>query len=288
MHRVNMSLKIVLFLLLGLLTLFSQRLTQVLTEKEHAPTNVIALDSHETPDDKPSILGIFFVPTPTIFIPTPTVPTFSTPKSSYRIAIIGDSMVDTMGERLEYLEHALKARYPRTQFELYNYGRGSETVAHGLARLNNHFSNNDRRYDPITSIHPDIIIVGSFAYNPYFPPNAAQHHQDLLNLVERMKQITPAVYQPLRTGFGTGPNGVNWDANTAYSHTGFMLEQIDSAKQVARELNIPLIDTFSPSVIKEDGSGRADLIATDDRIHPSVKGHEFMAELIAKKLVFGK
>lgn len=286
-----MSLKIVLFLLLGLLTLFSQRLTQVLTEKEHVPTNVIALDSRETSDDKPSILGIFFIPTPTLYIPTPTIQTYSTPKSSYRIAVIGDSMVDTMGERMEYLEHALKARYPRTQFELYNYGRGSERVSDGLKRIDNHFANNDRRYDPLTSIHPDIIIVGSFAYNPYFPPNASQHHQDLLTLVERMKQITPAVYQlieiaPLRTGFGTGPNGVNWDANTAYSHTGFILEQIDSAKQVAKELNIPLIDAFSPSVTKADGSGRSDLISTDDRIHPSVAGHQFMAEIIAKKLVF--
>ncbi|KXK08778.1 MAG: GDSL-like Lipase/Acylhydrolase [Microgenomates bacterium OLB22] len=277
-------------MLLGLLTLFSQRLAHDFTEKAQVPTSIIALETNST-EDKPSVLGIFFIPTPTLYVPIPTIPTFTTPKSSYRIAIIGDSMVDTMGERMEYLEAALKARYPRTQFELYNYGRGSERVADGLKRIDNHFANNDRRFDPLSSIHPDIIIVGSFAYNPYFPPNRDQHHQDLLTLNERMKQITPEVYQlieiaPMRNGFGMGPQGVNWDPTTAYTHTGFILEQIESAKQVAHETNTPLIDVFTPSVTKDDGSGRSDLVSTADHIHPSVAGHQFMAEIIAKKIVF--
>jgi len=48
-------------------------------------------------------------PTPYPLIPTPYP--LNPAKSLYTIAIIGDSMVDTMGEVLEYLDSALKKKY---------------------------------------------------------------------------------------------------------------------------------------------------------------------------------
>ena len=79
-------------------------------------------------------------------------------KSTYTIALFGDSMIDTMGENLDYLDKALKAKYPQTNFQLYNYGIGSQNVEEGLARFENNFSYQSRNYPPIGQIKPDVII----------------------------------------------------------------------------------------------------------------------------------
>ena len=49
-------------------------------------------------------------------------------KQEYTIAIIGDSMEDTMGPYADYFEHAIKKKYPNTKFNILNYGKGSQTV----------------------------------------------------------------------------------------------------------------------------------------------------------------
>ena len=45
---------------------------------------------------------------------TPTPSPIVLRKSLYTIAIFGDSMVDTMGENLEYLQKILSHKYPNT------------------------------------------------------------------------------------------------------------------------------------------------------------------------------
>jgi hypothetical protein len=165
----------------------------------------------------------------------PTLPESAQPaKDEYVIAVYGDSMVDTMGERLEYLEHELTKKYPHTRFDLYNYGMGSNNAEDGLTRWSKPFHYMDRNYPPITEIEPDIIIMGSFAYNVFTPHNRDKHWLALTDLVQRAQQITPNVYMlaeiaPLRRGFGFGPNGVNWSPTTAYTHTGNIIEQLKNA-----------------------------------------------------------
>jgi hypothetical protein len=220
----------------------------------------------------------------------PTLPESAQPaKDEYVIAVYGDSMVDTMGERLEYLEHELTKKYPHTRFDLYNYGMGSNNAEDGLTRWSKPFHYMDRNYPPITEIEPDIIIMGSFAYNVFTPHNRDKHWLALTDLVQRAQQITPNVYMlaeiaPLRRGFGFGPNGVNWSPTTTYTHTGNIIEQLKNAIGLSQTLQVPLIDAYTPSLEDDREEGKSRYVNPSDGIHPSVAGHQFISEIIANTI----
>lgn len=224
-------------------------------------------------------------PIPTIALsPTPTIiPAKPHSKNSYSIAVYGDSMVDTMGERLEYLEHSLRKLYPSVNFTLYNYGIGSENVEMGLGRWNSRLDYQDRHYPSIAEVKPDIIIVGSFAYNPFSPYDRDRHWIGLTKLVQQAQTVSQHVYMlaeiaPLRSNFGKGPMGVNYDTDTAYTHSGWIVEQLENVLGLSKSLNVPLIDVFDPS------KGHPEYTNPSDGIHPSVSGHEFTADIIASTI----
>ncbi len=240
---------------------------------------------------KTDVINVLTIPTPGKEEISPQESSAKTTnKSEYRIAVIGDSMVDTMGEYVDYLEHELKRVYPGTKFILYNYGRGSQTVSEALDKIDQDFHHQTRTYPPLSTTKPDIIIVGSFAYNPYTPYDRNNHWIQLTKMVERMKTISPTVYllsemAPLRKTFGTGHQGVNWDSSTAYTHSGHIIEQLQNAQGLSRTLNIPLIDVFSDTYDVTTKEGNPAYIDPADHIHPSVYGHEKMAQKIVETLV---
>ncbi|OGK44279.1 hypothetical protein A2957_03090 [Candidatus Roizmanbacteria bacterium RIFCSPLOWO2_01_FULL_38_11] len=215
------------------------------------------------------------------------------PKSEYKIVVFGDSMEDTQGERLEYFEHELTKRYPSTSFKLYNFGVGSQNVEEGFARFHRPLVYQDRNYPSIDDINPDIIIIGSFAYNVFTPHDRNKHWITLTQLVQEAQQLTPNVYMlaeiaPRRRGFGFGPNGVNWEPNTAFEHTGKIIEQLENALGLSRTLNVPLIDVYSASLLPDRKEGDVKYINPSDNIHPSVEGHLFMAKVIVDSIDFQK
>jgi len=246
-------------------------------------------------------------PTPTVLpSPTPTqqpiqivevTPVGAQPetvklaKDTYSVAIIGDSMVDTMGERLEYLEHALKRKYPQTNFTLYNYGRGAQNVEEGLARLHSAHDNQDRHYPPLDDVKPDILIVGSFAYNPFSPHDIDRYRSNMTKFIQEAKLLSNHVYvlaeiAPLKVGFGKGPGGVNWDDETSYQQATKIIEQMENEISISQSEALPLINTFNPSQVAADKSGNPKYVNSNDGIHPSVAGHEFMAEIITNTIRF--
>jgi len=225
--------------------------------------------------------------TPTV--PQPTI--VRLPKDIYSVAIIGDSMVDTMGERLEYLEHALKKKYPQTNFTLYNYGRGAQNVEEGLARLHSAHDNQDRHYAPLDDVKPDILIVGSFAYNPFSPHDIGRYQSNMTKFIQEAKSLSNHVYvlaeiAPLKVGFGKGPGGVNWDDETSYQQATKIIEQMETEISISQSQSLPLINTFNPSQAGGDKSGNPKYVNSNDGIHPSVAGHEFMADIIANTIRF--
>lgn len=210
-------------------------------------------------------------------------------KDSYTIAIYGDSMIDTMGESLEYLSIALQRRYPNTSFHYYNYGIGAQNVEMGLARFHSPFSYKTRSFQAISAHHPDIIIIGSFAYNPFSPHFRDQHWRVLNQLVVEAKNTGAEVYMlaeiaPLRNNFGKGPGGVNWPEAVAQTHASHIVEQLENAIYIATDhQKVPLINAYSISKI--DGKfGNRRFVDPHDNIHPSSEGHKLMAELIASKI----
>ncbi|MBP9797618.1 hypothetical protein KBC70_00545 [Candidatus Woesebacteria bacterium] len=212
-------------------------------------------------------------------------------KDHYSIALIGDSMVDTMGESGDYLRLELAKKYPNVQFVIYNYGKGARNVEQGLADFHEPFSYKERKYSSIDTIKPDIIIVGSFAYNPFNPHDRNNHWLKYTQLVQEAQKITPHTYMlaeiaPVRTGFGLTPNGVAWDPQSAWSHTGKILEQLQNVLSLSQTLHIPAIDAYTPSLKEGTVEGKRELINPADNIHPSVVGHEFIAQKIVEKLNF--
>lgn len=210
-------------------------------------------------------------------------------KASYTIVVYGDSMVDTMGESLEYLSKALKDRYPQTQFHYYNYGIGGENAEQGLARFHSPFNYKTRSFPPLSSHHPDIIIIGSFAYNPFSPHFRDKHWRVLNQLVTEAKNTGADVYMlaeiaPLRNNFGKGPGGINWPEDLASQQAKNIVEQLENAIYIATDhQHVPLINAYSISKI--DGKfGNRRFVDPHDNIHPSVEGHQLMAELIASRI----
>ena len=235
-----------------------------------------------------------------IISPTPTISNnlksfdsaqdklFSTNKL-ITIAIIGDSMVDTMGEVLEYLDKALKDKYPQTKFLLYNYGTGAQNIEMGLARFGSHFKYQSRDYQSLPELKPDILIVASFSYNPFTPHDRDRHWLTLTQLAQSAQSVSSNVYMlaeiaPLRKDFGKGPQGVNWSDDTNYEHSGRIIQQLENAIGLAKTLNVPLIDAYTPSLDSSKIQGQAKYVNPSDGIHPSVEGHQFMAEKIAQIL----
>ncbi len=205
-------------------------------------------------------------------------------RNKYTIAIIGDSMVDTMGETLEYLDKDLKVKYPKTTFKLYNYGIGGQNVAQGLARFDSPFSYQTRSYPPISLLHPDILIVGSFAYNPFSPYDRNKHWLTLAGLIDKAKANCKHVYlfaeiAPLENGFGKGPHGVNWPTATSNLQAFHITQLLDNAVSLATNKKIALIDAYEQSE-KNGKFGNPLFVNKDDGIHPSVEGHQFVAKLI--------
>ena len=219
--------------------------------------------------------------------PNPT-PSPITRKMEYTIALFGDSMIDTMGEKLEYLQKSLDVRYPGVVFHLYNYGIGGQNVSEGLSRFDKSFSNRTRSYPPISKLNADIIILGSFAYNPFSPHNRDKHWITLTNLTKETQKTGASVYllseiAPLKLGFGKGTNGINWPEEMAHEHASHIVEQLENAVNLSKSLNIALINAFYESQV--DGNwGNPNYVDGNDGIHPSVLGHKFMADLIATSI----
>ena len=211
-----------------------------------------------------------------------------TKKKEYSIAVYGDSMVETMGERTDYLEHRLNEMFPGVKFDLYNYGIGGENAQKGLDRFGSSFNYKTRKYPPITDLHPDIIIVGSFAYNPPVPYERDKHWLTLIELVKRSQGTGAQVYllseiAPLENNFGKGPGGVNWPDEMSRDQARKITELLENAVNLGTILGIPVINAYDAT----NGVGKYGSSAyTDphDGIHPSVAGHTLMANMIAQRL----
>ncbi|MBI2613196.1 MAG: SGNH/GDSL hydrolase family protein [Candidatus Levybacteria bacterium] len=246
--------------------------------------------------NKKLVKGVLITPIAQVSpTPNPTLTPASTPipyiipkKASYAIAIFGDSQVDTMGEKLEYLQETLAGEYPKTQFNLYNYGIGGQNVEQGLARFESSFVNRERQYPPLPALLPDVLIIGSFAYNPFPTHDRNKHYTLLKELAAKAKYISSRVYllaeiAPLKTGFGKGKNGVNMTEEVALEHASHIIEQLDNVINLSNAENVPLINVYYESRI-EGSFGDPYFVNKDDGIHPSVAGHYFTAESIVEKI----
>lgn len=235
-------------------------------------------------------------PTPSLAItPIATLSASPTPtklsKGTYIIAGFGDSMIDTMGENLDYLDTALKKKYPGTVFKLYNYGIGATTVENGVGRWDSPFSNRERNFPPISTLNADVIILGSYSYNPFSPHDLNKRNTLLAQLIQKAKATKAKVYllaeiAPLYDGFGQGPRGPNMTVDAAHDQADKIFEQLASVAGIANTQGVSLIDAFTPTRIVDGKYGNRYYTNADDGIHPSAYGNQFTAEQIVKTIRF--
>jgi len=219
--------------------------------------------------------------TPTTTHPSiwPT-PTQAPSKSQYRIMLYGDSMIETMGSSATALRESLRTRYPQTEFMIVNYARGAQNVEVAYQRAQELLPN---------LVVPDIIIVGSYAYNPFAPHSVPKHTEYLTKLLERFTEKGSAVYllaeiAPAKNLFGARAPGLNWDDTWRYAQSTNVIALLENALKVATRMNIRIIDAYHDSIVNTDKSGDLRYINTDDYLHPSTLGHQFMADKIVSVL----
>lgn len=211
-------------------------------------------------------------------------------KKSYIIALYGDSMFDVLGDETPYFEQKLKEKHSGVSFAFYNYSMGAQNVEDALLRFDEPFEYRNRAYQPIDRLVPDVILLGSFAYNPFAPHDRDKHWLTYAKLIEEAKTLGSEVYvvaeiAPLRYDFGNGPQGVNWERAVAYEHSGKIIQQLENALGLARNFNVNYVDTFTPSIANEGRrEGKSDYVSSLDGIHPSKEGSHFMIDMIVKTI----
>ncbi|OGG12728.1 hypothetical protein A2875_02240 [Candidatus Gottesmanbacteria bacterium RIFCSPHIGHO2_01_FULL_46_14] len=231
-----------------------------------------------------SVLGV------SIEEPTPTPKeTRKTKKSSYTIAVLGDSMVDTLGPGVPHLANALKKIYPRTQFTIYNYGVGGTNIDYGLQRLTSDYLYLDNPIPALVNRHPDIVVVESFGYNPYtFDAGALEKHwlqlaaivDTLKNRIPNVKIIIAATIAPDATTFGDGAAGLAFSPEDKRKRTAVIKQYLESTVHFAQSQHLPLADAYTPSLI-----GTTRFINAGDHIHPSDDGKKLFAQKVTEAIL---
>lgn len=210
---------------------------------------------------------------------------------SLTIAFLGDSMVDTMGPGMPYIEKELKKDYPGFQFTLLNYGAGGTNIEYGIQRLSNDYQYLGKTIPALVKTNPDIVVVESFAYNPWSGDQSDldRHWLDMAKIADILKSQTKskimflATIAPNKSNFGAGPNGVNWDKNTSYQHAQTIEKYLDNTIRFASSQGYQFVDAYHPSQSNNDGI--REYINASDGIHPSVSGCQLIARLISQKLI---
>lgn len=228
------------------------------------------------PEDMPSIIEspaqpeisfgeIVAMPTPTL---SPTPKTQPSPPAtagkSYTIAFLGDSMIDTMGPDLPAVQSKLSATYPATNFTLLNYGVGGTNIDSGIERI-----------PSLASSHPDIVVVESFAYNPFPEVTGVDRHwlamaravDSIHTNIPNAKIIIAATIAPNSTVF------------VSRDHASTVKQYLESTVKFAVSQHLPLADAYHAS-LTDAGEGNLTYINGGDHIHYSDAGRAMFAQKV--------
>lgn len=211
-------------------------------------------------------------------------------KAQYTIALLGDSMIDTLGRDLPHLKQALKERYPTISFTLLNYGVGASNIEHGKDRLTNGYTYLGESKPPLLSQNPDIIIIESFAYNHWNNNQSDLDRQwlTIAKIIDTIKQHNPQTKIVLASTIAPYcPTYTNGSANLAEPYKFIACTTakayLKNMVNFATSQNYPLADAYHPS-LQSDGNGAPKYINQGDHIHPSDAGKALFAEKVVEAI----
>jgi lysophospholipase L1-like esterase len=236
------------------------------------------------PTPMPEVLGI------TTIAPTPTP--ILAKKKSYTIALLGDSMIDTLGPGIPALQTDLKNMYPGTSFTLLNYGDGGTNIDFGIDRIINSYTYLGNHIPSLASTHPDIVVLESFAYNPFPVVDGVDRHWlALARAVDTIHQYVPgakiiiaATIAPNSMVFGDGAAGLAFSAQDKIERTTVIKQYLDSTVKFAIGEHLPLADAYHAS-LTANGEGKLTYINGGDHIHYSDAGRALFAKKLSDVIV---
>ena len=207
---------------------------------------------------------------------------------SYRIIIVGDSIVNSLGLNANVLREDLIKYYPDSEFVTYNYGYPSTNVLSLYQRLTQTTNDGTKDNQAILTQQFELIIIESFGNNPLsqFPLAVGLQKQNeelerSVNAILTQKPnaalafLTPIALDPLN--YARGSRDLSTEVRKQWVTE--RVAYIDNHRKFAQEKGIPVIDVFKAS-LKPDGTVDQSYIS-DDFIHPSQKGIELISQTIA-------
>lgn len=224
---------------------------------------------------------------------TVAIDTRMTKKPHYTIAFLGDSMIDTLGSDLRVVWDELIRIYPKTGFTLLNYGVGGENIISGLERVTRDTVYLGLPRPALISTQPDVVVIESFAYNPFsFDVGALeQHWLSLSYIVDAIKVNLPetkivlaATIAPNSTVFGDGAPGLSFSPQDKKERTTIIKLYLENAIRFAKSEGIPLADSYHSSA-DNAGEGKLLYINPGDHIHYSDLGRQLFARTVVDAIV---
>lgn len=212
------------------------------------------------------------------------------------VAVLGDSMIDTLGTDLLTLKKSLADYFPTKVFRLLNYGLGASNIESGLSRLTNSYQNHQQEIPSLISQKPDIVVIESFAYNNYGNTQTGiDKHKNLLNsIISKINQELPNTKIILATAIA--PNSIIYAKGVPNLNLS-SLDRIERTKTIrlyqqntiefARSKNLPLAAASEYS-LENDSEGRIEYIDPIDRLHPSALGAKLFADTLADTIHLNK
>jgi len=232
----------------------------------------------------------------TIIPPSPIVsiapvPTIFKPKNiggigkNTTIALIGDSMIETLKPDLPALRKSLSQYYPDYPFNLINLGYPSQNIEYAQKKLE----------DDLISKSPDIVVIESFAYNNFGNSSEGlnRHWLDLGAITTTIKKALPDAKIILAATIP--PNSVSFANGTDNKFSS--LEKIEKTKTIkfyiqnlfnfAASENFPLANAYK-YCLDSNNEGKLECINSTDNIHPSDYGAQIFSDTVAKTIFDNK
>jgi len=299
------------FIFLFSLKLFSPRQSNAQTPLSHLflqsykPSSNYSLKQNPVLGTSISIQSGF--PKPTNHKSLPIQPIINNQQSSSKIppiggftkpitiAVLGDSMIDTLKPNIPQLVIALKKHYPDQFFNILNYGYGASNIEFGLFRLTNNHQYLGKNIPSLISQNPDLIIIESFAYNNF--GNSQQgidrHWLSLGAITSMIKKELPGAHILLATTiapnsiiFGNGIDGINWSGLEKIEKANTVKLYLQNTINFATSQNFPLANAYTPSLINNEGNPY--FISKSDSLHPSDIGTQFFCDVVTKSILDNK
>jgi hypothetical protein len=226
-------------------------------------------------------------PTPTPYQFPYKIPRISK-NDSYRIILVGDSIVASLGPNANSLRLELIKKYSDSEFVTYNYGYPAMNILTLPDRLIKTTQNSNEQNQAILSQGFELIIIESFAYNPLselpISEGIAKQTQVLEESIALILQQKPDAVllfmTPIalsKTNFAKGTYDLNQATRTLWVHE--RIAYIENHKKFALDKGIPLIDVYQAS-LKQNGEVDPKYVG-HDFIHPSHLGVDLMSKTIA-------